>query len=127
MTSKVVTLDNYNKNNKKKNKQILLLLSKAKEYKRELDEVNEKYIGLRDGAVDEIKKLRSEKINLERKIKEMELEIKDVSHKYEISGAGDSDMDDLGNELELLMKPLEQELKLELREQGYGELLNLLL
>ena len=58
---------------------------------------------------------------------ELEKEIKDVSQKYEVSGANDSNMDDFEKELELLIKPLKQEFKLELRQQGYDELLNSLL
>lgn len=85
MSSKVVTIENYNNNNNKKNKQIKLLLSKTQKYKKELDELKEKHEGFKKGAIhhnQNTKKEYTDKITLlNNKIKELEEQINTLTIK----------------------------------------------
>lgn len=132
MTSKVVSIQDYNNNNSKKNAQIQLLLTKTLKYKEELDKLKSIHSGFKSGVVEHYNETKRKITNLnhiikdlEHKIKTLESENNNIRGSYEVLKC-DNDNFNFEQELNNIMKPLKQEYKTEYEKLGRDELFKLL-
>lgn len=132
MSSKVVSIQDYNTNNDLKNKQIRILLDKTRKYKQDLDKIKSVYTGFKSGVLEftekhkqEISKLHNIIKGLESEIESLQSENETIKGSYEVLSCDSNDFD-LERELKNIMKPLEEEYKSEYEKIGRSELYKLL-